>query len=866
MSLPADRAVPAGPPAPGDEAFEAFLEALFEDATRLAIQVCEVPIAALSLLQHGHHWFKSRGGVSVAETPRALALCSQTMSAGALLVLPDVAGDRRFREDPLLRSGLRFFAGIPLLQADGAALGTLSVMDREPRELGQERIEAFRALGHQIERQLRERLRADELQAAVRSLEGEARRIEGAHRLQSEALAGSGEGFVVYDRWMRHVLWNPAMERFTGLAARDVLGRSALQVFPELKEQGIAGLLERALAGETVTAPDVPHRRPGVASTTWLSGTYSPHRDDGGRIVGVVGVLRDVGDRRREERAASGASAQLRLLVEQSPAGMFVLQDDRFRFVNPRLSAILGFTAEELYELPSIEKIVAEDDRELFAEQLRLRLEGDRRTLRHHFRSIRKDGESIEAEITGTAADVDGRPALLGTLTDVTDRKRSEARIAEQVYHDPLTKLPNRVLFLERLELALAQARRHGRRLAIVYLDLDRFKLVNDTRGHSAGDALLQSLALRLKRRLRQVDTLARVGGDEFVILMPDARPAQEMTAVAQKLLEAVSRPFQIGGQPLRISASLGIASFPDDGESAETLMRNADVAMYRAKELGRNNFQLCTPELTSRAVERLALQSGLRQALDRDEFAVHYQPIVSLVTGRVVGLEALVRWEHPEQGLVMPGSFVSAAEESGLIVSLGEWVLRTGCRELKRWQRAGLPELRLAVNFSARQFREDNLVHMVGQALAEVDLEPQHLEVEITESIAMESAEIVVGNLRLLRGMGVGIAIDDFGTGYSSLNYLKRYPVTALKIDRSFVTDLPNSAADAGIVRAIVELAHGTKLSVIAEGVETKDQFLQLQQHGCDEMQGNWVSPPLTAGGVDHLLEEELKLWAERA
>ncbi len=865
MSLPADRALPARPPAPGDEAFEAFLEGLFEDTTRLAIQVCEVPIAALSLLQQGHHWFKSRGGVTVAETPRALALCSQTMAAGSLLVLPDVAGDRRFREDPL-RSGLRFFAGIPLLQADGAALGTLSVMDREPRELGQERIEAFRALGHQIERQLRERLRADELQALVRSLEGEARRIEGAHRLQNEVLAGAGEGFVVYDRWMRHVLWNPAMERFTGLAARDVLGRGALQLFPELREQGVADLLERALAGETVTAPDVAHQVPGSTSTTWLAGTYSPHRDGSGRIVGVVGVLRDVGDRRKAERVSGGAGPQLRALVEQAPAGMFVLQDGRFRYANPKLAAIFGYTPEELLGLESVERLVAEDDREMLSEQLRQRLEGERRTLRHSFRAIRKDGDAIEVEISGSAAEVDGRPALLGTIFDVTDRKRSEARIAEQVYHDPLTKLPNRVLFLERLELALAQARRHGRRLAIVYLDLDRFKLVNDTRGHSTGDALLQSLALRLKRRLRQVDTLARVGGDEFVILMPDARPTQEMTAVAQKLLETVSRPFQIGDHAIRISASLGIASFPDDGESAETLMRNADVAMYRAKEVGRNNFQLCTPELTSRAIERLALQSGLRQALDRSEFAVHYQPIVSLSTGRVVGLEALVRWEHPEQGLVLPGNFVSAAEESGLIVSLGEWVLRTGCRELKRWQRAGLPELRLAVNFSARQFREDNLVHMVGQALAEVDLEPQHLEVEITESIAMESAEIVVGNLRLLRGMGVGIAIDDFGTGYSSLNYLKRYPVTALKIDRSFVTDLPNSAADAGIVRAIVELAHGTKLSVIAEGVETKEQFLRLQQHGCDEMQGNWVSPPLTAGGVDHLLEEELKLWAERA
>ena len=354
------------------------------------------------------------------------------------------------------------------------------------------------------------------------------------------------------------------------------------------------------------------------------------------------------------------------------------------------------------------------------------------------------------------------------------------------------------------------------------------------------------------------------MGGDEFVILMPDARPAPQMTMVAQKLLDAVGRPFQLGEHAVRITASMGVATFPEDGEDSEALLRNADAAMYRAKEVGRNNFQLCTPELTSRAVERLTLQNGLREALDREEFVVHYQPIVSLVTGRVVGVESLVRWEHPEQGLVMPGAFVSAAEETGLIVPLGEWVLRAACRQLKLWHQAGLPELRVAVNVSARQFREDNLVHMVGQALSEADLEPHHLEVEITESIAMETTEIVGGNLRLLRGMGVGISIDDFGMGYSSLSYLKRYPVTALKIDRSFVTDLPNNAADAGIVRAIVEMAHGTKLNVIAEGVETKDQFLHLQRHGCDEMQGHWVSPPLTAGGIDHLLGEERRLWTQ--
>jgi diguanylate cyclase (GGDEF)-like protein len=451
---------------------------------------------------------------------------------------------------------------------------------------------------------------------------------------------------------------------------------------------------------------------------------------------------------------------------------------------------------------------------------------------------------------------------VIGTLLDVTDRKRDEARIVEQAYNDPLTKLPNRFRFLERLEIELAQARRHQRRLAIVYLDVDRFKFINDTRGHTAGDNLLQLLALRLKRRLRQVDTIARVGGDEFVILMPDTRGSLEMSAVAHKLLAVIQRPFQMEGQNLKVTASLGIASFPEDGDESETLLRNADAAMYRAKELGRNNFQLCTPDLTRKAVERLALQSGVRQALERDEFVLHYQPIVSLVTGRVVGLEALVRWEHPERGLVMPGSFVGVAEETGLIVPLGEWVMKAAARQLKQWHRAGLPDLRIAVNVSARQFREDNLVQMVGQAISEAELEPQHLEVEITESIAMESAEIVVANLRMLRGMGVGIVIDDFGTGYSSLNYLKRYPITALKIDRSFVTDLPASPADAGIVRAIAEMAHGMKLSVVAEGVENKEQFLRLQEHGCDEMQGNWVSPPLTAGGVDHLLREELKLW----
>ncbi len=852
--------------ASAEDAFEEFVEGLFEDVTGLALAVSGARLAALSLVQRERHWFKSRGGVSVAETSRAIALCNETISTGRVLFLPDVARDRRFRDDPIVKSGIRSFAGVPLVEPDGRAIGTFAVMDREPREIPEPERQNLLALGRFVEHQIQLHSENEELDRTRRVLETEVARLGASSAFASSAIGGAGLGFVVYDRSLEHRVWNGAMEKLTGWSASEVIGHGALKLFPELRDLGIADAMERALAGETVSPPDflLPGGR--AERPPWVTATYSPRRDDSGAVVGVIGIVQDVGDRRRQERLGATMEPHFRTLVEQSLVGMYVIQDGRYKYVNPKLAAIFGYSPSELLALDSVLSLVAEEDRPTVEDNIRKRIEGELRTVRYGFRAIRKNSEPIEVEVHGAATELDGRPAVIGTLLDVTDRKRSEARIVEQAYNDPLTKLPNRFRFLERLEMELAQARRHHRRLAIVYLDVDRFKFINDTRGHTAGDNLLQLLALRLKRRLRSVDTIARVGGDEFVILMPDTRGSLEMSAVAHKLLTVIARPFEMEGQNLTVTASLGIASFPEDGDESETLLRNADAAMYRAKELGRNNFQLCTPDLTRKAVERLALQSGVRQALAREEFVLHYQPIVSLVTGRVVGLEALVRWEHPERGLIMPASFVTVAEETGLIVPLGEWVLKAAARQLKNWHRAGLPELRIAVNVSARQFREDNLVHMVGQAIEEAELEPHHLEVEITESIAMESAEIVVANLRLLRGMGVGIVIDDFGTGYSSLNYLKRYPITALKIDRSFVTDLPTSPADAGIVRAIAEMAHGMKLSVVAEGVENKEQFLRLQEYGCDEMQGNWVNPPLTAGGVDHLLREELKLWAEQS
>jgi diguanylate cyclase (GGDEF)-like protein/PAS domain S-box-containing protein len=566
--------------------------------------------------------------------------------------------------------------------------------------------------------------------------------------------------------------------------------------------------------------------------------------------------------------AGAGAPTEIgfRPFVEKAVVGLCLIQDGRFRYVNPKLAEIFGYPPEQLLALESILDLVAEENQPGTRDSLRKRLDEEPQTVPFTFTAVRGNGDRIDVEAHTTATEIEGRPAVLGTLFDITERKREEARVAVQALRDPLTNLSNRVQFMERLRQELAEARRQKRRLAIVYVDLDRFRFINDTWGRSVADTLLQSLGLRLRRRVREVDTVARVAGDEFVILMPDIRQTENLSAIAQKVLAAVARPVQIEGRTLEVTASIGIACYPEDGDDPEILLRNADNAMYRAKELGLNGFQLCTADLTSRAVARITLESGLKTAVERGELVVHYQPIVSLKTGRITGLEALVRWQRPGGDLILPATFIPIAEETGLILFIGDHVLRAACRELKKWHRMGLPDLRIAVNVSARQFRDASLLPSIDRALLESDLSADHLEIEITESIAMESADIVVGNLEALRGRGIRIAIDDFGTGYSSLNYLKRYPVHSLKIDRSFVTDVATNPADAGIVRAVIEMAHGLKLNALGEGVETRDQFMHLQRFGCDEMQGYWVSPPLPAEGINGLLARELEMWVNPA
>ncbi len=442
-----------------------------------------------------------------------------------------------------------------------------------------------------------------------------------------------------------------------------------------------------------------------------------------------------------------------------------------------------------------------------------------------------------------------------GTGADITGRRLAEQRIEFLAYHDPLTGLPNRLLLEDRLQQALAQAGRNGNGLALVFLDLDNFKKINDSLGHAAGDALLKEVAARLKRCVRDSDTISRQGGDEFVLILRELRSGDACLPVLGKIMETLQEPILAEGNELSTSASIGVALYPQDGADFETLRKKADMAMYRAKEAGRNTYRFFDMAMDDEAMEHLRMRSGLHRALERQEFVLHYQPQIELDSGRVIGAEALLRWQHPEFGLVAPGRFIPVAEESGLIVPIGAWVLQEACRQAAAWQRAALPPLVMAVNLSAVQFRRGGIEDTVLQALVGAGLQPDRLELELTETILLQNVEQVLATVQRLKQLGLKLSIDDFGTGYSSLSYLKRFDIDKLKIDQSFIRDLASDPDDAAIVRAIIQMAHSLDLRTIAEGVETPDLLAQLRAFGCDEAQGYHYARPMPAAEFERYL-----------
>jgi diguanylate cyclase (GGDEF)-like protein len=473
----------------------------------------------------------------------------------------------------------------------------------------------------------------------------------------------------------------------------------------------------------------------------------------------------------------------------------------------------------------------------------------------------RQDGSLYPVEVRMQLFHAENPPVFVAVITDITDRMKAQEQLQFLAHHDALTNLPNRALFLERLDHALTRARWTKRPLAVLFLDLDRFKNINDTLGHDIGDSTLQVAAKRLTGCVRDGDTVARFGGDEFTVLLEDLANSDDVPNVAQKILEALSRPFDVEGREFVVTTSIGISLYPSDGDDSLKLLRNADTAMYRAKEQGRNKYQFYSSEMSAKALEKFMLESSLRYALERQEFLLYYQPQVNLATGKVTGVEALLRWQHPELGLVSPTQFIPVAEETGLMKFIDEWVLRTACAQGQAWRSAGLPPLTMIVNLSGRTFNEPRMMETVSQVLANSCFAPGMLELEITESVLMHNAQATVEMLEQLNRMGLKLAVDDFGTGYSSLSYLKRFPIHTLKIDQSFVRDVTSDGDDASLVTAIIAMGHALQLNVIAEGVETPEQLDFLRRHGCDGMQGYLFSRPLPVEEITRLLQSGKKL-----
>ncbi|GAB4346235.1 MAG: hypothetical protein Kow006_04440 [Gammaproteobacteria bacterium] len=632
---------------------------------------------------------------------------------------------------------------------------------------------------------------------------------------------------------------NLRLEALTGCQREALIGQPLETLYPEALCSRQRGLLARVLPGGGVVREEQTIVCEGEAVPVEVSA--SALEVEGTATVQLI--LRDLSERRRAEERLRQHAEVFRSIAE----GVIITDaDQRILAVNPAFTRITGYSEEEvLGNKPGLLRSGRHDRDFYLALWASIHETGQ---WQGEIWNRRKCGEIYPQLLTISAVkDAEGRVVnYIGVFADISRVKESERRLEHLAHHDPLTDLPNRLLFRARLEHAIQQARRKGRKLAVLFIDLDRFKHINDSLGHAVGDLLLTQVPQRMQVRVRQGDTLSRLGGDEFTVLLEDIDGTREAALVAEKLLRGFEGVFEVEGREFYLTASIGIGLFPDDGEEAETLLRNADAAMYLAKEQGRNSYRFYTRELTATAFERLSIESSLRRAIEREEFFLHYQPLVRISSGDLVGVEALVRWSHDGLGVVAPGKFIPLAEETGLIVPIGQWVLETACAQAQAWRDEGLPLGRISVNVSGQQIRRSDLGKTVRGALEHSGLPGSCLELEITESSFMESNSSQLRALHELHALGVRIAIDDFGTGYSSLSRLKQLPIDTLKIDRSFVRDIPQDPDDVAIAEAVIALARSLQLKVLAEGVENPEQRDFLRELGCDDAQGYLYAQPM--------------------
>lgn len=647
--------------------------------------------------------------------------------------------------------------------------------------------------------------------------------------------------------------WNGGAERLFGYTAGEAIGQNVLFLYADEEDDGENGS-DPLLAGEREM---VVRRRKKSGEAFWAGVTLSVARDQDGNPTEFIGYVRDITERLKKEES-------LRLygrIFENSGEGILVTDEhENIVAVNRAFVEITGFNADEVMgRTPRIFKS-GRHDKHFFAEMWHEILEKGQ--WQGEIWDRHKNGAIFPKWATiSTVRDEKGRVThYFSTFSDISERVAAEERIRQLAFYDALTGLPNRATLYNLLEQTLASARRNSTSGAIMFIDLDRFKYVNDTLGHSAGDELIRRVSTRFRTCLRASDVIARLGGDEFVVALIDIARPDDAAVVAQKIMAIFASPFLIEGHEISISASIGISVFPADGASVEDLIKNADIAMYRAKDQGRSSFLFYSSDMNVRSLERLEMESSLRRALDRKELLLHYQPQVDIATGKIIGAEVLLRWKHPDLGMVSPAQFIPMAEETGLIVPIGQWVMEQAVMQNKAWLDAGIDVVKLAVNLSAQQFRA-NLVDEVSSVIARHRLPNDLLELEITESMVMRNANDVIDMLRALDFLGVPMSLDDFGTGYSSLSYLKRFPIRKLKIDQSFIRSIPRDADDIAITRAIIALSKSLGLKVIAEGVETRQQLDFLRREGCDEIQGYLFSHPVSAADFVAMLQSGKRL-----
>lgn len=864
-------------------------EPQFDDLAKLAASVCETPMAIITLIDERRQWFKSKLGLDMEEIPREIAFCNVTIQQRDLLIVPDAHGDFRFADNPLVTGEpyLRFYTGTPLVTSGGIALGTLAVLDLVPRHLSEKQQEALRILGREVvaqfelrknldtlarlakqQRRTEEQLRVShrELEKRVAERTAELSRTnatllqEAGHRAReavlSQAIIDSLPGVVyLFNEEGRFLRWNRNLESVTGFSKEEVAQAHALDFFGSPQE--------KLLLTERIAAVFEEGHSAVEADLLTKEGQRIPYYFTGGRVEldgrqCVCGLGVDVTERRQAEE-----SLRLRDRALQASVNAIIITDleGTIEYVNPAFEKITGYTNAEACGRNC--RFLQGDDREQPGVGTLRRAIRECAESSVLLRNYRKDGTLFWNDVhIAPVRGPDGKVThFVGILNDITEIKHYEKELERQAKFDPLTMLVNRNVLKDRIHQATAEAQRGGSTVVVGFMDLDNFKFINDSLGHSVGDKLLKSVADRLVQCIRGQDTVARYGGDEFAFVLLGHQTEKSITALMDRILKTVDRPFNIDGHKLFVSCSIGLSSYPKDGQDVDTLLKNADAAMYRAKERGRNNFQFYTPAMNRRVTERLSLEAKLRQALAEEEFVLHYQPKVEVHSGHIVGVEALLRWCPPSGEVVSPATFIPLAEETGLIVPIGEWVLHTACSHNKHLQRAGLSPMRVAVNISARQFDPQQLVAMVRNALATTGMDGNFLELELTESLVMKNPDEAIEVLLDLKQMGLRLAIDDFGTGYSSLSYLQRFPIDRLKIDQSFVRDIGADPNDAIIARAVISLGHSLGMSVIAEGVSSREQLNFLRENDCDEVQGYLFSRPLPFDALQSLLREGRRL-----